>query len=125
MRLRLCDVLPAEWKVIHSDLQQLHPARILDNPHRNTDIAILGFYLPIESGCVLLPRGESRTAEFIDQFAAFPSGSHDDMVDACTQALNFLLYSHGGQGQAQEEACNPLLQESLYEIYGSERNPYV
>ena len=79
----------------------------------------------IESGCVLLPRGESRTAEFIDQFAAFPSGSHDDMVDACTQALNFLLYSHGGQAQAQEEACNPLLQESLYEIYGSERNPYV
>lgn len=49
----------------------------------------------IESGNVLLPRGADWTAAFVDQFTAFPAGKHDDMVDACTQALSFLLFSHG------------------------------
>lgn len=79
----------------------------------------------IESGCVLLPRGEAWTADLIDQFTAFPSGAHDDMVDACTQALSYLLYSHGKPYRQAAEACEPFLRESLYEIYGSERNAYV
>ena len=78
----------------------------------------------IESGCVLLPRGEPWTATFVDQFAAFPNGVHDDMVDACTQALSFLLFSHGGSKAAGQDAANPFLQNSMYEIYGSERSIY-
>ena len=50
----------------------------------------------VESGNVLLPQAAAWTAEFVDQFTAFPTGRHDDMVDACSQALGFLLFSHGG-----------------------------
>jgi len=78
----------------------------------------------IESGCVLLPREEPWTAAFLDQFAAFPTGAHDDMVDACTQALHFLLFSHGGSSTKERDHPDPFLQNSIYEIYGSERSIY-
>lgn len=52
----------------------------------------------IESGHVFLPQGELWTEEFIDQFTAFPAGAHDDMVDACSQCLGFMLYSNGTTG---------------------------
>ncbi|MCR5665084.1 MAG: phage terminase large subunit [Oscillospiraceae bacterium] len=47
----------------------------------------------IESGHVFVPTEEKApwTAAFIDQFAAFPSGAHDDMVDAASQALSRLI----------------------------------
>ena len=50
----------------------------------------------IESGNVFLPKDAPWTEEFVDQFTAFPAGKHDDMVDSASQALNFLLFSHGG-----------------------------
>ncbi|MDY5509517.1 phage terminase large subunit [Dysosmobacter sp.] len=83
----------------------------------------------IESGHVFLPMGELWTEEFIDQFTAFPAGQHDDMVDACSQCLGFLLYSSGTTGvlpdrrqqlleeQLQQEQ-EAFLDGSLYDIYG-------
>lgn len=62
----------------------------------------------IESGHVFLPMHRRRLADgetreemepwvndFVDQFSAFPSGAHDDMVDAASQALNRLIYFSG------------------------------
>ena len=51
----------------------------------------------IESGHVYLPYPTVCTwvNDFVDQFTAFPNGQHDDMVDACSQALNRLIYSSG------------------------------
>ena len=49
----------------------------------------------IESGHVFLPEGEGWVADFVDQFAAFPAGKHDDMVDSATQALSHLLWASG------------------------------
>ncbi len=51
----------------------------------------------IESGHVYLP-DPSKAAwveGFVDQFAAFPNGAHDDMVDAASQALNRMIYYTG------------------------------
>lgn len=47
----------------------------------------------VESGAVHLPAPELApwVGGFIDEHAAFPQGSHDDQVDATTQALNRLL----------------------------------
>ena len=45
----------------------------------------------IEAGRVLLPRGAPFTQDLRDQFAAFPGGKHDDMVDSCSQALRWLI----------------------------------
>ena len=51
----------------------------------------------IESGHVFVPDPARMpwVNDFIDQFTAFPSGAHDDMVDACSQALNRLIYFSG------------------------------
>ena len=49
-----------------------------------------GVSAAIESGHVYLPRYGSE--EFIEQFAAFPNAAHDDIVDAASQALKYLVY---------------------------------
>lgn len=51
----------------------------------------------IESGHVFVPDPANApwVNDFIDQFSAFPSGAHDDMVDSCSQALNRLIYFSG------------------------------
>jgi len=45
------------------------------------------------SGAIWCP--ETKWAdEVVEQFAAFPSGDHDDLVDSCTQAI--LRFRQGG-----------------------------
>ena len=41
----------------------------------------------IESGNVYLPDGAAWLDPFVEEFATFPRGRHDDQVDALTQAL--------------------------------------
>lgn len=79
----------------------------------------------IESGHVFLPEGAVWTADFVDQFTAFPAGRHDDMVDGATQALSYLLYSSGEAlaDPAEEEAPalpsseEAFLDSSVYDVY--------
>ena len=49
----------------------------------------------IESGHVFVPTGAPWLASYLDQWSAFPSGQHDDMVDSTTQALAWLLRMNG------------------------------
>ena len=42
----------------------------------------------VEGGNVFLPRYADFTGEFVEEFASFPNGVHDDLVDACTQFIN-------------------------------------
>jgi predicted phage terminase large subunit-like protein len=83
----------------------------------------------IESGNVLLPRGELWAEELVDQFTAFPAGEHDDIVDACTQVLNYMLFSSGYiSGEANPvlareqrllaEEQDLFLSPALYDLYG-------
>ena len=46
----------------------------------------------VESGNVHLPKKAKWVTEYIDQFAAFPNGKHDDEVDCSTQAWNRMIY---------------------------------
>lgn len=48
----------------------------------------------IESGNVYLPYNKEWVQEFVEEFAAFPNGAHDDEVDCCSQALNRLIYTY-------------------------------
>lgn len=84
----------------------------------------------IESGHVYLPKDCLWTEEFVDQFTAFPAAAHDDMVDACSQCIGFLLFS-GGSGylpeakedreeRELEEASTELLTEGGYDVYGQD-----
>lgn len=43
----------------------------------------------VEAGNVHLPEGAKWVSEFIEEFAEFPNGSHDDQVDALTQLVNW------------------------------------
>lgn len=47
----------------------------------------------VESGNVYLPDGAPWLDEWVDEFATFPKGAHDDQVDALSQALLELLTS--------------------------------
>ena len=89
----------------------------------------------IESGHVFLPMGELWTEEFIDQFTAFPNGQHDDMVDACSQCLGFLLYSNGTTGviadakqlqleESLEQEKEAFLSDGIYDVYGQNGDIY-
>ena len=42
----------------------------------------------VEGGNVYLPEYADFTGDFVEEFASFPNGVHDDMVDACTQFIN-------------------------------------
>lgn len=46
----------------------------------------------IESGNVFLPNNKHFVKEFVAQCSAFPSGKHDDMVDAMSQLLSRMVF---------------------------------
>ena len=79
----------------------------------------------LEGGLVFLPREKLWAQELVDQFAAFPAGKHDDMVDAASQALSFLLWSGGGETASpaparqrwEEREEESFLSGDLYQVY--------
>jgi predicted phage terminase large subunit-like protein len=44
----------------------------------------------MEAGKIFLPESAPWVSDFIEEMACFPNGMHDDVVDATTQALNYL-----------------------------------
>jgi predicted phage terminase large subunit-like protein len=46
----------------------------------------------VEAGNVYLPEYADFTQAFVEELASFPNGSHDDMVDACTQFINHFKF---------------------------------
>jgi predicted phage terminase large subunit-like protein len=46
----------------------------------------------IEAGKVFLLESAPWLPDFMDEFAAFPTGVHDDIVDSTTQALNYIRH---------------------------------
>lgn len=50
----------------------------------------------VEAGSVRLPEGAPWLEEFIEEFAAFPKGKHDDQVDCLTQILNRVAGDESG-----------------------------
>lgn len=71
----------------------------------------------IESGHVYLPEGAVWLEEYLDQWSAFPSAKHDDMVDSSTQALSYLISGGGGRSVVRREETEAFLGGGLYEVY--------
>lgn len=75
----------------------------------------------VEAGQVFLPAPEIApwVGAYIEQHAAFPNGTHDDQVDATTQALNRLLLAPllAGDELVEDEDLDE-------EISGYEISPY-
>ena len=83
----------------------------------------------IESGNVWLPKDDLFAEEMVDEFTRFPNGEHDDTVDACSQALNYMLFSTGATGipesPEQKRLTDVLAAEqemivsgAIYDVYG-------
>jgi predicted phage terminase large subunit-like protein len=70
---------------------------ILGIKPRDSKIArVVAISPQIEAGNVHIPHPDFATfpvEDFVDEFTAFPRGSHDDQVDACSQALDRLSRS--------------------------------
>jgi len=60
------------------------------NPEGGKEARVCAVSPMIESGHVFLPRNALWLEEYLSQWAAFPAGAHDDMVDSSSQALNYL-----------------------------------
>ena len=84
----------------------------------------------IESGHVYLPQFAPWKEDFLDQWARFPAGAHDDMVDSSSQALSYLLNGSGellateedpeAEAARKREALSSLADmERLFDPYGS------
>ena len=52
----------------------------------------------VASGNIFLPKAATWRRDFIDEAAAFPTGAHDDQVDAASQAIARLLLPTSGLG---------------------------
>ena len=116
----------ANGSAVIQTLQKEFPGVIGIEPKGGKAARVHAVSPAIESGNVFLPRGELWTVALVDQFTAFPAGAHDDMVDACTQALNFMLFTHGsvfrdGQetGEALGRDAEDYPEEDVYDVYGS------
>lgn len=74
------------------------------NPQGGKVARVNAIAAAIESGHVFLPNSEQApwVENFIDQFSVFPNGAHDDMVDACSQALNRMIFASGTIAPAEE-----------------------
>lgn len=59
-------------------------------PDRSKEARVWDCSYYIEAGNVYLPRDKNFTWELIDQFAVFPNGKHDDIVDMSTMAIRRL-----------------------------------
>ena len=67
----------------------------------------------IEAGHVYVPERGPWVEEYLDQWSAFPNGSHDDMVDSSSQALSYLLHASGVPVEEAEEER----QGDLWSVY--------
>ena len=76
----------------------------------------------IESGHVYLPQGEAWLEAYVEQWTAFPTAAHDDMVDSSTQALSYLLFASGGtetsRGPGGSDEGALMDSERLFDVYG-------
>jgi predicted phage terminase large subunit-like protein len=52
----------------------------------------------VEGGRIFVPTGAPWVADFLSELAAFPKGSHDDMVDAFSMGVSHLVAMTGASG---------------------------
>ena len=96
------------------------------DPRGDKRSRVYGASPAIESGHVFLPRSAPWLEEYLDQWTAFPSGRHDDMVDSSTQALHWLFGASGDIPAPPEETSErvaddyreALTDSDCYNVYG-------
>ncbi|BCT75553.1 hypothetical protein SCMU_13950 [Sinomonas cyclohexanicum] len=89
----------ANGTAVIDSLKGTVPGIIPVTPHESKEARAAAVSPFVEAGNVHLPLHAAFTDGLIEEAAGFPTATHDDQVDALTQALNRLLL-RGGQGSA-------------------------
>lgn len=91
----------------------------------------------VERGAVHLPKFAPYLEDFVSECGAFPTGAHDDQVDAMTQALNRLIHINATKEVVPEkvtyvrwtddqisdyESANDDLKQQLIQMWGYPEN---
>jgi predicted phage terminase large subunit-like protein len=81
-------------------LKAKYPGFIAITPHESKEARAAAVTPFVEAGNVFLPESKlaAWVADLIDEAASFPNGTHDDQVDAMTQALN-RIFVRGGRAK--------------------------
>lgn len=80
----------ANGPAIISVLKDKIPGIIPITPKGDKELRAIAIQPLVEAGNVHLPRGKVFSEELIEEAAAFPTGVHDDQVDAMSQGLTYL-----------------------------------
>ncbi len=80
----------ANGPAVISMLKRQIPGLVPYNPKGSKESRAVAASADIESGNVYLPSGISWVDDYIEEWAMFPLGDHDDQVDATSQAINRL-----------------------------------
>lgn len=125
----------ANGSAIIQTLQKQIPGIIGINPQGGKAARVNAVSPAIESGHVFLPQNAPWLEDYIRQWCEFPSGKHDDMVDATSQCLNRMIYSNGildkqlpmtREEQLQKMEQDAFLGDALWEPYdGGAEQDYV
>lgn len=75
----------------------------------------MGFWTPRdqERGALHLPQMASWLEGFVHKLACFPTGKHDDMVDAASQALLWWLWARDAASAREQVPQRPATREEL------------
>ena len=60
-------------------------------PEKSKEARAAGIVPSVEAGNVYLPASAPWLDAFLNEFALFPASKNDDMVDAVTMALNYMM----------------------------------
>ncbi|HET9741330.1 MAG TPA: phage terminase large subunit [Terriglobales bacterium] len=83
---------------------------IVPVPTRDSKVGRLNSFTGMfQGGNVKLPEGTSWVGDFVEELTRFPMAAHDDQVDACTQALQYLSRSLGAVYRFYEEEAKRVM----------------
>lgn len=109
----------ANGSAIIDVLRKECPYVIPVNPLGGKEARVNAISPVIESGSCFLPATASWTVDFVNEFAAFPNGAHDDEVDACSQALNKLVFQYTKINNQQKIEQEETILSSTRRIIGT------
>lgn len=83
----------ANGTAVLASLRHVIPGLVPEEPQGGKEARVAAVSPLVESGNVFLPSPELApwVGDFIEEASAFPTGAHDDQVDAMSQALNRLI----------------------------------
>jgi len=108
----------ANGSAVIQTLRRQLPGVVPIQPRGGKEARVHAISPAVESGHVFLPRGESWAMELVEQFAAFPRGRHDDMVDAASQCISWLLLQGTGEtAQPAWDEAAAVADPGIYAVY--------